>query len=499
MINYFLIFPTQLFKDIKILTKYKCLLIEDPVYFTKYPFHKSKLLFHRASMKAYYDFLKDKDIDVKYIDYNKPYMDIFKTGDTITYYDPEDFDLTSKLARTSARILVLDNPNFLLDSRGIQAYLSEIARTQKLKNGQVPRHFLHDASFYRWIRRYLNILMDGSKPAFDKWTFDSENRKPFPKNTKEPIKDKIYKNKYYDEAADYVNMHFGANFGAVNPIYPVTFADTCAVVKSFIKNKLALFGPYEDAIGQDINVGYHSGLSAMLNVGLIMPRDLIKEVLKVYDVADLKQKRTLITSVEGFIRQVIGWREYMRLLYRIHGREIKTMNYFGNTGKLSREWFNATTANVYKNKMPIIYDMIKKTHDRAYLHHIERLMVMGNFALYNEINPREIYDWYMICFIDAYDWVMMANVYGMSQYALEGMSMTQRPYLCGSSYLLKMSDYKKGPWCEYWDALFYNFVNKHRAKLNKYRTYLFVKMYDRKTSEQKNKLKRGYVDITNYK
>ena len=496
---YFLIFPTQLFKDVKLLTKYKCLLIEDPVYYTKYPFHKSKLLFHRASMKAYYDYLKSNSIDVKYINYSESYIDMFKHGDTITYYDPEDFDLTSKLAQSRAQQVVLDNPNFLLNARDIQTYLDEVIRTQKLKKGETPRHYLHDASFYRWVRRHLNILMTNGKPVFDKWTFDSENRKPFPKNTKEPIVDKIYKNKYYDEAAQYIGANFGNNFGAANPIYPVTFADTSAVVRDFIKKKLALFGPYEDAIGQAINVGYHSGLSAMLNTGLVMPRDLIKEVLKVYEAADNKEKRALITSVEGFIRQVIGWREYMRLLYRVHGREIKTMNYFDNSSKLSREWFNASGTNVYKDKMPIIYDMIKKTHDRAYLHHIERLMVMGNFALYNEINPREIYDWYMICFIDAYDWVMMANVYGMSQYALEGMSITQRPYLCGSSYLLKMSDYKKGQWCEYWDALFYNFVNKHRAKLNKYRTYLFVKMYDAKTSAQKKKLSINYMAITNYK
>lgn len=513
MTSYFLIFPIHLFEDIKLLIKHKCLLIEDPIYFTKYVFHKTKLLFHRASMKAYYDYLKQKNIDVTYIDYtttHNTYSNTFKTGDTITYYNPEDFDLTEKLTQIKdkyrAKITVLENPNFLLDSKGIQAYLTSVAQTQKLKTSQVSRHFLHDASFYRWIRRYLDILINhkddndqGGKPVLGKWTFDRENRKPFPKNTKEPINDKVYKNKYYDEATTYVNAHFNLNFGAINPIYPITFAETRTVFKDFIKKKLALFGPYEDAIGKDITTGYHSGMSAMLNVGLIMSRELIEQVLKVYEGADTKQKRALIPSVEGFIRQIIGWREYMRLLYRVHGREIKTMNYFGNSAKLSATWFDASSRNVYKDKIPIIYDMIKKTHDRAYLHHIERLMIMGNFALYNEISPREIYDWYMICFIDAYDWVMVANVYGMSQYALEDMSITQRPYLCGSSYLCKMSDYKKDKWCEYWDALFYHFVNKHRGKLNKYRTYLFVKMYDAKTDKQKKQLLANYNSITNYK
>lgn len=509
MTSYFLIFPVHLFEDTKPLAKCKCLLIEDPVYFTKYAFHKTKLLFHRASMKAYYDYLKQKNIDARYIEYTEArskqsYMNIFKPGDTVTYYDPEDFDLADKLAQIKdkyrAKVTVLENPNFLLDTKGIQDYIDSVARTQKLKTGQVPRHFLHDASFYRWIRRYLDILVSSDgKPALGKWTFDRENRKPFPKNTKEPINDKIYKNKYYDEAANYINAHFNLNFGAINPIYPITFAETRAVFKDFIKKKLALFGPYEDAIGKDIATGYHSGISAMLNVGLITPRELIEQVLKVYEGVDSKQKHALIPSVEGFIRQVIGWREYMRLLYRVHGREMKAMNYFGNSAKLTAHWFDISPRNTYKDKMPIIYDMIKKTHNRAYLHHIERLMIMGNFALYNEISPREIYDWYMISFIDAYDWVMVANVYGMSQYALEDMSMTQRPYLCGSSYLIKMSDYKKGKWCEYWDALFYQFVDKHRAKLNKYRTYLFVKMYDAKSAGQKKQLRADYNDIANYK
>lgn len=506
----FLIFPVHLFKDIRPLKNARCLLIEDPIYFTKFAFHKTKLVFHRASMKAYYDYLRNNGINVKYIEYTQTLQEVLREtlqaspqdashGQyTISYYDPDDHDLTNKLNSLFKKynvknVKVYENPSFMLGSSDMKAYIADVKAIQKTKD--LPRHYLHDASFYRWSRRRLNILVKDGKPEFGKWTFDRENRKPFPKGIKEPIGDKVYDNKYYAEAVKYIERNFPSNFGEIAAIYPVTFDDTAKVFKTFLKHKLELFGPYEDAISKDIVTGYHSGISAMLNVGLIMPQDMIKQVIKIYNDAEKSKKRELVPSVEGFIRQLIGWREYMRFLYKYYGQEMKTMNYFNLSNSLTGEWFSIKN-NKYKETMPIIYDTLVKVHKRAYLHHIERLMVMGNFALYNEINPQQVYEWYMIAFVDSYDWVMVPNVFGMSQYALENFSMTQRPYLCGSSYLSKMSDYKSGKWREYWDALFYNFVNKHRAKLGKYRTYLFVKMYDAKNKEQKTKLAQDYKYIT---
>jgi deoxyribodipyrimidine photolyase-related protein len=194
--------------------------------------------------------------------------------------------------------------------------------------------------------------------------------------------------------------------------------------------------------------------------------------------------------VEAFIRQVIGWRSYVRFIYHYHGEDMLKMNYLKHKHKLSETWYMGET------KIGIIDDMIIKVHKYAYLHHIERLMVMGNFGLLNQIDPLELYDWFMICFIDSFEWVMVPNVFGMSQFALKEteVSMMTRPYISSSNYIRKMSNYKNSDWFEIWDSLYWNFINKHKNILSKiYSTAVQVKLLAKMTKDKLN----NYLNIAN--
>ncbi len=187
----------------------------------------------------------------------------------------------------------------------------------------------------------------------------------------------------------------------------------------------------------------------LINVGLLTPDLVIKETM-----AYAHKQKVPLNSLEGFIRQVIGWREFVRGVYHAIGEKQRKGNFFGHERKMPKAFYDGSTGI-----LPID-ETIGKLMQSAYLHHIERLMVLGSFFLISEISPNAIYRWFMELFIDAYDWVMVPNVYGMSQYADGGM-MTTKPYFSGSNYILKMSDYPRGDWCAIWDALFWRFMIKH--------------------------------------
>ena len=474
----FIIFPTQLFEDNPYLKDMDIIyLLEDPFYFTDKPFHKQKLVFHRASMKYYYNLIQKKYKNVKYVTFDKiNYKDIFSNASEIHVYDPIDKPVLKKLETKKLITYIYDTPAFLETRQELEDYRNKYTNKKK---------YLHD-TFYKWQRRRLNILMDkdnNDKPILNKWSFDKENRNPYDKNYKE-IKITTYENEYINEAKKYVNKHFPENFGLIDEFYyPITHEETKKHLKIFIKKKLETFGKYQDGISNKVVFGSHSVLSPMLNIGLITPKKVIIEIIKYY-----KKNNNNIVTVEAFIRQVIGWRSYVRFIYHYHGSEMLKMNNLKHKIKLDETWYTGET------KINIIDDMIIKAKKYAYLHHIERLMIMGNFGLLNQIDPLELYDWFMICFIDSFEWVMVPNVFGMSQYALKetDIIMMTRPYICSSNYIKKMSNYKNSNWFEIWDSLYWNFINKHKNILSKiYSTALQVKLL---TNMTKDKLK-NYLNI----
>jgi deoxyribodipyrimidine photolyase-related protein len=321
--------------------------------------------------------------------------------------------------------------SFLLHGDAVRSELAAL---------HTPR--LHD--FYVKQRRKMNILMEGSNPVGGSWTFDKENRKPFPKSIQFLPLPKADWTAHTRELASLLIRLFPENPGDPSDFFlPTSRVQALKWLESFIQYRFAKFGPYEDAIHKSELLGFHSMLSPLLNTGLIFPGEVINAALE----CDVP-----LQSKEGFFRQIIGWREFVRGMYLTRGIG---GNFFQHKRSLGQSWYEGTTG------IPILDDSIKKVLRYGYVHHIERLMVIGNLMLLCEIHPDEVYRWFSELFVDAYDWVMVPNVYGMSQYA-DGGSFATKPYVASSRYLLKMSNYAKGPWCDTVDGLYWRFVKLHR-------------------------------------
>lgn len=432
-----LILPHQLY-DIDILKKHSLedinyiTIWEHPHYFKKYNYNKKKLVLHRASMKYYYDYLKDNKYKVNYIEYNKkPTINNYKIFDPI-----DKIKLPNKYT-------ILESPNFLLNRENY----NEFNKTRKSKKVVFN-------NFYLWSKKKLNIY-----PKLK--SMDKMNREIFKSSNIPPIPTIGETDKYYiKDAIKYVDKHFPNNCGNTDNIengffYPITHSTSIKWLKHFIKYKFNKFGPYQDFINKDNHTMFHSILSSSINIGLINPIDVIKIINKY-------KNKIPINSFEGFIRQLF-WREYQRYCYNYANINFKS-NYFGNKKKLNKDWYNGTL------DIEPVDDLIKSGFNTGYIHHIGRLMVIGNYMNLSGIHPKEGFRWFMEFSIDSYEWVMHQNVYEMVFFITGGQTMT-RPYISSSNYILKMSNYNKGPWAIKWDNLYHNFLRRHRSKLYKFRYY----------------------------
>jgi deoxyribodipyrimidine photolyase-related protein len=309
--------------------------------------------------------------------------------------------------------------------------------------------------FYLAQRKRLGILLDADgKPVGGKWSFDTENRKKLPKDIQIPTINWPKPNKSVSEAQRYVEKQFPESPGAHEGFrYPVNHAEAEQMLEDFMIHRLDEFGVYEDSIAANESFLFHSVLTPALNIGLLSPQQVIQAAMK-------RGGKVPLNSLEGFVRQVIGWREYMRGVYVHLGRKQRCLNYWNHGREMPLALYTGSTG------IEPVDNVIHRVLQTAYCHHIERLMVLGNFMLLCEIHPQAIYQWFMELFIDAYDWVMVPNVYGMSQYA-DGGLITTKPYISGSAYVLKMSNFKKGPWCAIWDALYWRFIDRHRDFFSK--------------------------------
>ena len=480
-----ILFPHQLFEQNPLIEKADTIyLVEEWLYFKQFNFHQQKIFFHRASMKAYQSHLLSLNIKVEYIDAFNDLSDIRKLiahlksigVDGFAYIDTTDQWLEQRMQKACEQHGVAahknNSPLFLLTSEENAHYFS-------------GRKRMFQTDFYKNQRQQRNILMDTDKiPMGGKWTFDDENRLKYPKGKTPPPVHFLASNQLHDEAAQYVRQYFPDNYGNLNPqfIYPTNFADSKQWLKTFFATRFAEFGAYEDSIVTKEIFLHHGVLTPMLNVGLLTPQYVIDEALAYASAHDIP-----INSLEGFIRQILGWREFIRAVYELKGNEERTRNYWGFTRKIPASFWNGTTG------IEPIDSTIKKILETGYCHHIERLMVLGNFMLLCEFDPNEVYRWFMEMFIDAYDWVMVPNVYGMSQFA-DGGLMSTKPYISGSNYLMKMSDYPKGDWQAVWDGLFWRFMHVHRDFfLRNPRLGMLVKTFD-KMPEQKRQLHVNNAD-----
>ena len=466
-----IIFPHQLVEQSTLVSTCDTIyLVEEWLFFKQFNFHKQKIAFHRASMKFYENYLQSKKIKVIYIDSTNelaniknliPYLK--KSGvDAFDYIDTTDYWLEQRIIKACSNSSIKATKNrsllFLNSSEEITTFFSDRKR-------------MFQTDFYKYQRQSRNILLEqNQKPLGGKWTYDDENRLKYPKGKIPPKVDFLKPNLFYKEAISYTNKNFADNYGllATEFIYPTTFTESKTWLQDFFATRFFEFGAYEDAIVSKENILHHSVLTPMLNVGLLTPQYIIDEALQFASNNEIP-----INSLEGFIRQIIGWREFIRAVYELKGKEERTKNYWGFTRKIPPSFWNGTTG------IEPIDDTIKKVLETGYCHHIERLMVLGNFMLLCEFDPNEVYRWFMELFIDAYDWVMVPNVYGMSQFA-DGGLMATKPYISGSNYLMKMSDYKKGEWQTIWDGLFWRFMDTHRTFfLQNPRLGMLVRTFDK--------------------
>lgn len=472
MIKNLLIFPNQLFQEIKTLETENIVIYEAKEYFTKYNYNQKKILLHRASMKNFYSNLKDKltRTEVSYFNFEAELEKIIGELKILTIFDPVNKDLKNKIKEIAAKkeieLTILESPNFLTSSQKNKEYFKE------------NDFFQHQ--YYKMQRKRLNILLnENEKPEGGKWSFDSKNRNKFPKNIEIPELPN-FNNHYLKQAKQYVAENFADNPGNLADfIYPINRKEAIALLDDFIKNKLKYFGKYQDGFEKDIIYGFHSLISSSLNIGLLNPKEVVEAVLDYYY---NNQNEIEIASVEGFIRQIIGWREYVRAIYELKSEEMIKSDFFNHKRDFPDEFYQAESG------IEVLDDSIEKTVNYAYTHHIERLMVLGNFFLLTELDKDQVYNWFMEMFIDAYDWVMFANVYGMSQYSYP--EMMTKPYISSSNYILKMSHYKKEEWTKIWDGLYWRFIDKNRNKFSDNpRMSLMLSILDRMNAEKIEKHK----------
>lgn len=476
-----IIFPHQLFQESPLFElDAPFYIVEEYLFFKQYPFHKQKIAFHRATMKRYADFLRtEKKIEVQYVEATEDISDIRKLIpelkskgiEHINYIDPTDNWLQKRLekgcSKYSIATTIHNSPLFLNTNEDLSAFF----RKDKKK--------YHQTTFYKEQREKRNILIDADgKPTGGKWTFDTENRKKYPIKKTPPSILFPDVDDYYEEAKQYVEKHFSNHLGSLteHSLYPTNFETTKSWLHQFLEQRFMEFGVYEDAIVAENSILNHSVLTPMLNVGLLTPKEIIDSCLKYATDNDVP-----INSTEGFVRQIIGWREFIRGIYEARGSEERTTNFWGFKKKIPASFYDGTTG------IPPIDITIKKVLQTGYCHHIERLMVLGNFMMLCEFDPDEVYQWFMELFIDSYDWVMVTNIYGMSQFA-DGGLMATKPYISGSNYLIKMSNYKKGEWQATWDGLFWRFMHTHRDFfLSNPRLGMLVRMFDKMDEQKKER------------
>ena len=440
--------------------------------------HKLKILLFLSAMRSYSDNLKKNKFKVEYTkidssDFKKNYLDkIKKIINSKKIKEITSFEVEDKFFEKKVQSFVKKNnlvwnkiksPMFLNSREEFNDYLS--------KN---KRPFM--ATFYKSTRQKLNILMkkDGN-PEGGKWSFDEDNRKKLPKNTKVPKFPTINETKHTKNLKPIIEKMFKDHPGSTQNFWFATeYNDVVKLLNFFLKEKSNLFGDYEDAVDQGNNILFHSALSPYINLGLITPEFIISKTLEFH-----KKNKIRLNSLEGYVRQVIGWREFMRGVYQKYSDEMESKNFFKQNRKMKHSWYEGTTG------LPPLDHAIKNALKYGWSHHIERLMILSNIMNLCELNPKIVYKWFMEMFVDSSDWVMVPNVYGMGLFSDGGIFAT-KPYICGSSYFMKMMDFKKGDWCNTMDGLYWRFINRNRSFfLKNPRLSMMVRIFDKMKPERK--------------
>jgi deoxyribodipyrimidine photolyase-related protein len=377
------------------------------------------------------------------------------------YLSPDEYRLDKQLTEFCKTISI---KNTVFDTEHFYTDRSE------LKNFYEGKKLYVMENFYRYMRKKHHVLMEGSKPEGGEWNYDKSNRKKWKKETLIPP----YKI-FLKDVSELVNeikiakIHTIGNINITNFEYPTTRNEVLDQLDYFCSHLLIYFGDYQDAMHTDEVNLYHSRISFAMNIKLISPKEVIEKVLETYRYA---KNEIHISQVEGFIRQIIGWREYMRGMYWALMPSYKELNVLNNQNKLPDFFWTG------KTKMNCLKNTINNSLDNAYAHHIQRLMITGNFALLMQLHPDEVDAWYLGIYNDAIEWVQLTNTRGMSQYA-DGGKIATKPYVSSANYIDKMSNYcgscyynkkeKTTPKACPFNSLYWNFLDDKREQLSKNR------------------------------
>ena len=462
-----LIFPDQLSENNPILDSTKRdlhVLYFEPldIYFDQ-NHHKQKLAFLFSSLRH---FIKELDLNnADHIPITKGQKngmtDLLSEYISLNNYEvlevvhPSDHKTLTQLTLLTSKLgialKVHDDPKF-------------ISNADEFKNWAEGKKSLVQEFFYRWLRKKYNILIEDGKPVGGEWNFDSKNRVSINKLKEDPPKrEKIKPDALSVDVMVDVENVFGNNFGDLeNFNWSVTREDAERKANEFFNSLINNFGPFQDAMDRGNPTLFHSLLSPYINVGLLDPMKIIVAAEKKY------YEGAPLNSVEGFIRQILGWREFIRGIYWLKMPDYKSLNFFENTRKLPELFWTGET------RMQCVAKAVESTKELGYSHHIHRLMVTGNFALLSEIDPRYVCEWYLGVYLDAHEWVELPNTLGMALFADGGIVGT-KPYAASGAYINRMSNYCKT--CHYnvkettsndacpFNYLYWNFLNNQRKKL----------------------------------
>ena len=476
----FLILGNQLFntKYLKEYSEFTFYMSEDYGLCTFQKHHKLKILLFLSSMRSYRDELRAKKIKLIYNNCNKEFKTPYekklervikeKKIKEVNFFEIEDkfFEKRLKLFLLKKKINFkeIKSPMFLMNREEFKNYLS--------KN---KKPFM--ANFYKIVRTKMSLLMNkNGTPKGNKWSFDEENRKKLPNSIKIPEISKIKETKDTLILKRFINSNFKDHPGNTDKFwFPTTRKDANKWLDEFLKDRIKLFGDYEDAVTDKSNTVFHSALSPLINLGLITPQEIIEKLRKI-------ENKVPMNSLEGYIRQIIGWREFMRGIYQNYDQRLEKTNFFNHKRKMKKTWYEGTTG------LDPLDHAINNAKKYGWSHHIERLMILANIMNLCEINPKQVYKWFMEMFVDSSDWVMAPNVYGMGLFSDGGIFAT-KPYICGSSYFLKMMHFKKGPWCDVMDGLYWKFIDRHKKFfLKNPRLSMMVRISEKMNIERKSRI-----------
>ncbi|WP_206080316.1 cryptochrome/photolyase family protein [Pacificoceanicola onchidii] len=377
--------------------------------------------------------------------------------------EPGEWRLIEILQAAPLRVSLLEDDRFIASHKAFETWAQ-------------GRKALRMEYFYREMRRKTDLLMDGEQPEGGKWNYDHENRKPAPDEVNTaPLR--FQPDHVTEEVLALVDARFGDGFGTLRPFHFATEPEQAErALAHFIEHALPKFGDYQDAMLDSERFLYHSLLSAYMNIGLLAPLDVCRAAEAAY-----RSGAAPLNAVEGFIRQIIGWREYVRGIYFHEGPDYPQRNTLKHERKLPALYWGGDT------KMRCLSKAVEQTRDEAYAHHIQRLMVTGNFALLAGVDPAQVHEWYLSVYIDAFEWVEAPNTVGMSQFA-DGGVIASKPYVSSGNYIAKMSDHcglcaydvkaKVGEGACPFNLLYWHFLDRHRARFsgnarmgNMYRTW----------------------------